>query len=317
MDQPTRPARRISPATIALALAAVVALVAIIVALNRRDDAPVAAANQAAPAAAPSAVGAGREQEARERIAVLRRQLAGDPDNAENWFELGSLYLEFEQMQDAEQALRRAMQLQPTNPDYLAATAQAVLLVGADGWEREAQALLRRALAIRPDHAQTRFLLATMKEKAGDHRGAVDDLVALLRTAPPGASWTGHVRRVLNEIAGENRIDLAGRLPAASGDSATAGIPGPTREQMEAARGIPPSQQDEMVDRMVSGLAARLQQNPRDEEGWMRLMRSYKVLNRAADASAALRSALAAFADDAAAQQRLRAAAAALGVAES
>ena len=88
----------------------------------------------------------------------------------------------------------------------------------------------------------------------------------------------------------------------------------PTREQMEAARAIPPGQQDEMVKGMVDRLAARLQQNPRDAEGWIRLMRSRMVLNDPAAARQALQSGLAAFQGDAATQTRLRSAASQLGI---
>jgi cytochrome c-type biogenesis protein CcmH len=69
-----------------------------------------------------------------------------------------------------------------------------------------------------------------------------------------------------------------------------------------------------MVRGMVERLAARLRQNPRDADGWIRLMRSRMVLNDRAAAGEALRSGLGAFANDPAAQGRLRAAARELGV---
>jgi cytochrome c-type biogenesis protein CcmH len=127
--------------------------------------------------------------------------------------------------------------------------------------------------------------------------------------------WEAQVRDAVEKIARTNKIDIAGRLPARPpASAASAGIPGPTREQMEAARNIPPSQQDEMVKGMVDRLATRLQQNPRDENGWMMLMRSRMVQNDREGAATALRSGLAAFGDDAAVQQRLRTAAGELGI---
>jgi len=65
---------------------------------------------------------------------------------------------------------------------------------------------------------------------------------------------------------------------------------------------------------MVEGLANRLRTNPRDAEGWIRLMRSRMVLNQPDAARDALRTGLAAFEGDAATQTRLRTAAAELGV---
>jgi cytochrome c-type biogenesis protein CcmH len=126
------------------------------------------------------------------------------------------------------------------------------------------------------------------------------------------------VRDAVTAIAQRNNIDIAGRLPPprqpAAGSTATAAIPGPTREQLEAAKGIPPSQQDAMVRGMVSRLEGRLRQNPRDADRWIMLMRSRMVLNDRNGAGEALRSALAVFQTDAATQQRLRTAATELGV---
>src|SRR3712207_5278609 len=104
-------------------------------------------------------------------------------------------------------------------------------------------------------------------------------------------------------------------MPAPSASSpATAAIPGPTPEQMAAASSIPPGQQDEMVQGMVNRLANRLKANPRDAQGWIRLMRARMVLGETAKARDALRSGLAAFRGDSATSAQLNRAAAELGV---
>ncbi|HEY0116748.1 MAG TPA: tetratricopeptide repeat protein [Allosphingosinicella sp.] len=313
MAQAPAPKTKIPPATIALAVAALLALAAIIVAVTRSGDGAGPAASQNA--AAPAAAGAGQPGTVEQMIASLRQRLSQDPDNHEAWFLLGLAHRDAGQYREAEQAFRRAMQLQPNNPDYLASTGEALLLTGAENAAREAEPLFRRALEFRRDHAQSRYYMATLKDLTGNHQQAVEELIALLREAPAGAAWASGVRRTVEEIAQRHNIDVAGRLPAAPvGSPATAGIPGPTRQQLEAARAIPPSEQDQMAKGMVDRLAARLQQNPRDENGWVFLMRSRIVQGDQAGAAGALRSALGAFQDDAAAQQRLRAAAAQLGV---
>ena len=43
-----------------------------------------------------------------------------------------------------------------------------------------------------------------------------------------------------------------------------------------------------MIEGMVSGLAARLESEPADPQGWERLLRAYMVLGRKDEASAAL-----------------------------
>jgi cytochrome c-type biogenesis protein CcmH len=271
-------------------LAALLAAAAIVVKLVRSgsDDAP--AAQTAAPP--PDMSGA------------LVERLRQDPDNDRGWFLLGLSYRDAERFREAAQAFRRAAELAPRNPDYAAYLGEALLLQGGTSPPPEAERLFRRALALQPGNPQALYYLATLKDLGGDHRGAVSDLLTLLRTAPADAPWQPQVREAVAAIAGQHHIDLAGRLPAAAPSTATAAIPGPSAEQLAAARGIPPSRQDEMVRAMVDGLAARLRRNPRDADGWIRLMRSRMVLHDEGAARAALGSALAAFQGDSATQSR-------------
>jgi len=292
-------------ATFALAGAGLIALAAIGVAVARSggDEAAETPANVQAPAADPATM-----------IAEVEERLRRDPDNDQGWFNLGILYRETGRFPEAERAFRRATELRPQNADYVAYLGETLLLIGGRTPPPEAEALFRRALTLDAANPQARYYLATLLDHRGDHRGAVDALLALLRDAPAGAPWEPQVRAAAVQIAEQNRIDISGRLPAQPRSTATEGIPGPTRAQIDAARAIPPGQQDAMVKGMVDRLAARLRQNPRDAEGWIRLMRSRMVLNEPEAAAEALRSALAAFAGDAATQRRLRTAAQELGV---
>jgi len=311
MTEPSPSKSPVSSATLALGGAGLLALAAVAIALFRPGEATeTAPSNQAAPAGAePGSMD--------DVVASLTQRLREDPDNHEGWFQLGLAYRGSERFAEAERAFRRAMELAPRNPDYTAYLAEALLLKGGDAPPPEAERLLRRVLELQPGNPQARYYLATLKDLRGDHRGAVDELIALLREAPADAVWQPQVRDAVTAIAQRNDIDISGRLPpapAASASTATAAIPGPSREQMEAARGIPPGQQDAMVRGMVDRLASRLRQNPRDADGWIRLMRSRMVLNDRDGAGQALRSGLAAFQDDAATQRRLRTAAGELGV---
>jgi cytochrome c-type biogenesis protein CcmH len=62
---------------------------------------------------------------------------------------------------------------------------------------------------------------------------------------------------------------------------------GPTAEQTQAARDMPADERDEMIRGMVDGLAARLQQQPDDLEGWRMLGRSWAVLGEPAKSAEA------------------------------
>ena len=313
MVEQSRSKRGISSATVALGAAAILAVAAMGIAVSRPGDPataePANSAMAAGPASEPGTV--------EDAIASLQEQLRRDPDDHEKWFLLGIAYRDLERFEPAGQAFRRAMQLNPQDPKYYTYLGEALLLQGGRAPSPEAEGLFRRALEMQPGNAASRFYLATLKDNRGDHRTAVDELLQLLRDAPPDAPWEAQVRQAVVAIAEERRIDISGRLPPPrqpTATTATAAIPGPTREQMEAARAMPPSKQAEMSRAMVERLAERLRQNPRDADGWIRLMRSRMVLNDPNAAREALRSGLAAFQDDAATQRRLRTAASELGV---
>jgi len=318
MADTSKPSRRLSPAALALGLAGILAISAIGYAAlgpGRGGDAP------AGNAASGNAMAADPNGSLDTMIAQLRERLRQDPDNDQGWFLLGLSFRNAGDFRQAEQAFRRASELRPNNADYVAYLGETLLLQGGEGHTPppEAERLFHRALQIDANNAQARYYLATLKDMRGDHRGAIDDLIALLRGAPADAPWAAQVREAVQAIAAQNHIDVANRLPppppATHPDStATAAIPGPTPEQMRAANAIPPSQQDQMVRAMVDGLAARLRQNPHDADGWIRLMRSRMVLHDENAARQALQSGLAAFAGDAATQARLREAAGQLGI---
>ena len=67
---------------------------------------------------------------------------------------------------------------------------------------------------------------------------------------------------------------------------------------MAAAADMSPEERMEMIRSMVEGLAARLEENPDDPEGWRRLARSYTVLGEPEKATDALRRAVELVPDD-------------------
>lgn len=234
---------------------------------------------------------------------------------AKDWRVVGWAYLENGRPEEAAAAYRRAAEIEPDNAENWSSLGE-VLQSASRTVVPEARTAFEKALKLDPRDPRARYFLAVQQDLGGDHKGAVDAWTALLKDTPAGAPWEADLRRTIERTAAENRIDLAGRVPppGATGSIATAGIPGPSPDQLAAASSIPPGQQDRMVQAMVQRLADRLKANPKDEDGWIRLMRSRMVLKEEAQAKEALRSGLAAFPDDSAARGRLRSAAAELGV---
>jgi len=294
-------------ARLALAIAIVGVLVVVIVRIiGDRTPAP------AAPTAPVSDVAT--------MIAGLEKRLATHPEDVDGWRMLGWSDFATKRFAAAAQAYGHAVMLAPDRAELWSALGEArVMVAGSVG--ADAHEAFARALAIDPGDPRARYFLAVEKDVAGDHRAAVDDWIALLKDAPADAPWAASVRALVIEVAGRQKIDIANRLPPpvqntpADGDAiARAAIPGPTAADLAAAGRIPPSEQDAMVQSMVARLAARLASNPKDADGWIRLMRARMVLGDIAGASQALVSGRRAFSGDKPVQGQLEAAARTLGV---
>jgi cytochrome c-type biogenesis protein CcmH len=100
-------------------------------------------------------------------------------------------------------------------------------------------------------------------------------LQALLADAPAGAPWRKAVAARLAEIAPDE--------PQPS----TKAPPGPNAQDIAAAQSMSPEERQAMIRSMVERLAARLEQQPDDKEGWARLAHAYDVLGDAEKARAA------------------------------
>ena len=215
-------------------------------------------------------------------IAVSRATGGGGGDKgdalARDMRMAGWAYAQNGEAAESARAYRKAAEIEPGNGENWSSLGE-VLQTPSTQVVPEAEEAFKKALALNPADPRARYFLAVQKDLRGDHKGAVDDWLALLKDTPPGAPWEADLRRNIEQVAVRNKIDLAGRMPAPGAASgATAGIPGPTREQIAAASSIPPGQQDQMVQGMVQGLEDRLKANPKDAEGWIRLMPSPQVL---------------------------------------
>lgn len=238
----------------------------------------------------------------------------GDVPAAKDWRIVGWAYAQAGNAGEAAAAYRKAAALEPGNAENWSSLGEALQVASATLVPEAADAF-RKAIELDPSDPRARYFLAVQKDLGGDPKGAVEAWLAFLKDTPPGAPWEADLRRTIEQTAAKHRIDLAGRMPAAgSTGTATSAIPGPTSEQLAAASSLPPAQQAAMVAQMVARLENRLKANPKDEDGWIRLMRSRMALGDSSAAQGALRSGLAAFAGDDAAAGRLKSAAAELGV---
>jgi cytochrome c-type biogenesis protein CcmH len=158
----------------------------------------------------------------------------------------------------------------------------------------------RKAAELDPKDPRARYFLAVNRDIGGDHKGAIDDWLALLAETPAGAPWEADLKRTIEQVGKINDIEVASRIAGAMGKRPAAthpafgAIPGPSQEQLAAAGSIPPGEQRAMAEGMVAKLEAKLAADPKNVDGWIMLMRSRKTLGQDAAAAKALGDAVAA-----------------------
>jgi cytochrome c-type biogenesis protein CcmH len=247
----------------------------------------------------------------RGMIAQLETKLKQSPDYHQGWSMLGWSYFQTGRYREAAEAYGRAAALDASDTESLSARGESLARASGSQVTPAALDAFRKALAHDPGDPRALYFLAVAKDQRGDHKGAMDDWIALLRTAPEGAPWAAEVRTFVEGEARKRGEDISARLlpaAAATGPASAMALtaPGPDSAQVAAAGQMSDADRQVMIAGMVDGLEARLKSNPKDVDGWIRLMRARMVLGQADRASAAFRTAGKAFAGSAGDQAHLR-----------
>ena len=218
-------------------------------------------------------------------MAALIKHLEDHPDDGRGWFLLGRAYLSSDRYAEAVDALRRANDLLPGQPEVAAAYGEA-LVTAADGQlTEEASRLFAKVLAEDARNPQARYFLGLAKAQSGDAVGALRDWVGLVILSPADAPWLPSVRQQILALAARAGVDPATLAPSAEARALAGGSDVAPRENAEGA----PSAEARaaLIRAMVDRLARRLEQDPNDPDGWARLARAYEVLGETAKADEA------------------------------
>jgi cytochrome c-type biogenesis protein CcmH len=198
-------------------------------------------------------------------VAVLAHRVLQTPDDARGWTLLGRGYLSLNDPSDAAAAFKRGLAVTPPaqRNEILSAYAEALTLSSDGAVPPEAEAAFRDVLKANPHDRAARFYLGQVAAQRGDNARALALWNGLLPELPEGSPLRGVV---LDRLA-----------------------------MLRAQTGAVPD-----IHAMVEGLAARLKANPKDADGWRRLVRAYSVLGEKEKALRALSDGRAALKGDSA-----------------
>ena len=247
-------------------------------------------------------------------VARVEARLREHPEEGEGWEVIAPVYMGWRRYGDAAQAYAQAIRLLGPSAKRLSGQGQAVVLSNNGVVTEDARSALERAFTLDPTLIEPRILLAIAKEQDGQFQAAIEDWRALLSKADGDAPW----REMVEKRIAAAEAHLVGK-PSSEAETPTpqAGAPsqnGPSAADIAAAQNMSPAERQAMVERMVQGLAARLDQDGSDLPGWLKLVRAYSVLDRKDDALKALQRAKSQFSGNTQAIEQLDRLAAELGL---
>jgi cytochrome c-type biogenesis protein CcmH len=219
-----------------------------------------------------------------EMVLIAERHLAKNPDDAKGWQVLAGVYGRMNRPMDRARALQELIRLTEASPKLLADLGEALTVAGGNIVPARARKMFEESLRLQPDLDKASFYLAVAEEQEGKFEQALARWIQLATLRPNDPNW----QAMIAQRQANMRDKLGIEQPAQ---------PGPSADQVEAASAMSEADRAEMIAGMVSGLAARLEDDPEDQPGWTRLIRAYAVLGKDTEARQALAKARAVFAD--------------------
>lgn len=223
-------------------------------------------------------------------VKQLEARLAVTPDDPQGVFLYARSLMNLGRFGDAWPQFAKlvALQGEEAGPEIHAGLAEAMILAAGGYISPEAEAALLQVLKREPTNPSARYYLGRLHLQQDAPARAQAIWTRLLEESPPDAPWVAPIRAALADM---------GAAPQGGGD----GLPGPTREEMEAAGTLSAADRQAMVADMVDRLAERLEEEGGTVAEWQRLIRSYAVLGDRDKVEEAMARAREAFAGDPAA----------------
>jgi cytochrome c-type biogenesis protein CcmH len=216
-----------------------------------------------------------------QRVATLAQRLQQNPDDIQGWSLLARSLTTLGRTGEAVTAWRQVVRLSGGSPEANGALGESLVQSSDGSVTPEARAAFEKVRAAAPFDARALFYLGLAESQAGNAPAALQIWTDLAAVSPENAPWLPTLRDNIRRTAAEARIDPATIKPSEAAQRFAAERPtprGPAPADVEAMQRMAPADQQKAIRGMVEGLAARLEAEPNDVEGWRRLGRAWLVL---------------------------------------
>lgn len=222
----------------------------------------------------------------------LYARLMSEPNGggSEGWVLLGQTYFRLGEYRQAIDAYEVVTARDDATSATFSMLAEALISAEQGIVTPKAEEAIDRAVALDPNNPAGAFYKSMALAQRGDEALAHDLLLSPLKGAQAYAPWMDAFVAQANQIG-----EKLGRDPVSVEDFvATGGARvGPTADDVAAAGEMSEQDRAAFIRSMVDRLAARLEEDPTDLDGWLRLANAYSVLGEEAEAGEALKRAAA------------------------
>jgi len=210
-------------------------------------------------------------------------KLTNDPQGgpSEGWVLLGQTYSKMGRYEDAAAAFEVVSQRPEAGSAVFSMLAEALIYANQGVATPDAMQAVEMALALDAFNPAATFYMAVALSQTGEASQAYDLLVARLNNADAYAPWMESFLVEANRIG----ADL-NKKPFLLEQSASV-APGPTRADIANAQDMTDEDRQAFITSMVARLASRLEDEPDDLDGWIRLGGAYVVLGDTPNATVA------------------------------
>ncbi|QXT40998.1 c-type cytochrome biogenesis protein CcmI [Gymnodinialimonas ceratoperidinii] len=208
--------------------------------------------------------------------AELRSRLEADENGGpyEGWMLLGQTYMRMNDYAGAVDAFAIGVERPEASSATYSQLAEAMLAVESGIVTPPIEAAIEQAVALAPRNPAAVFYQALALDQTGRSASAYDVLAQRIAMESEIAPWMEALIGQMNRIGERLGRQPVGPMMLLSQD----GVPGPNADDVEAAAEMSAEDRAEMIQSMVARLATRLEDEPDDLEGWLRLTNAYNVL---------------------------------------
>ena len=212
-------------------------------------------------------------------IAAAEKRLETKPDDLQGWQVLLPVYMRQQAYDKAETAIKNIIRIGGEKTEYYSMLGEIQVAKEQGLVTPEALGAFEKAFDLNSRNSDARFFMGLHARQNGNTEKARSIWQGMIDDADGNEDWIPVMKQRIAE--------LDGRVPQNT-----------QNRSVEDIASLPKDEQQAQILSMVAGLAARLEEDPNNKSGWIRLVRAYRVLGENEDAEEAAFSAKQAFPED-------------------